>query len=189
MGILSKKSKAAATGAVCASAACAVGATVVPESMKLTSVMKGFHWNEVPLTPVDFNVGIQLLAEQKANEVIQKHTGPHGSIAFVVRRPGDESLKFYEALGNRSITEHVLYNPFKAISALRRHMSRLKEKKIEGNLKGEGLKSGGLIIFGKDGSPQFMVPEQTGTPFDEDELLAALETVRKGGGVTDAGEL
>mmetsp|Transcript_17987 Transcript_17987/g.44435 ORF Transcript_17987/g.44435 Transcript_17987/m.44435 type:complete len:128 (+) Transcript_17987:462-845(+) len=93
----------------------------------------------------------------------------------------DETLKFYEALGNGSVTDHIMYNPFKAIAALRRHNNRHKEKKIEGNLKGEGIRSGGLIIFGKDGSPQFMVPEQTGTLFDEDELFAALESVRKGG--------
>ena len=89
MGIFSKKTKAVATGAVCASAACAIGITeAIPESMKLTKVMKDFTWGEVPLAPVDFNIGVQLLAEQNARDVIQKHTGTHGSIAFVVRRPG-----------------------------------------------------------------------------------------------------
>jgi len=238
MGIFSKKSTAVATGAVCASAACAVGiAEAMPESMKLTKVMKDFQWNEVPLAPIDFNVGVQLMGEQNAQDVIKKHTGTHGSIAFVVRRPGwvycrehgqqlkhlaakaekpldgfdlfgivketdvddagleefhkdyypyplykDLNLKFYEAFGNGSITAFINWNPFKGIAALRRHSKRLKEKKIEGNLVGEGLTTGGLIVFGKDGSPQFMSPEVTGSLINEDDLLAALELVRKGEG-------
>lgn len=93
----------------------------------------------------------------------------------------DETLKFYEALGNGSVTDAIMYNPFKAISAFRRHVKRQKEKNITGNLIGEGIRSGGLIIFGKDGSPQYMLPEQTGTLFDGDELSAAMEIVRMGG--------
>jgi len=89
MRIFSKKSTAVATGVFCASAAGAIGITeAVPESMKLTKVMKDFNWKEVPLVPIDFNIGIQLLPEENAQDVIDKNTGTYGSIAFVVRRPG-----------------------------------------------------------------------------------------------------
>ena len=89
MGIFSKKSTAVATGAACASAACAIGVTeALPESMKLTKVMKDFDWGGVPVAPLDINNGIKLLPEQTAQEAIKKHTGAHGSICFVVRRPG-----------------------------------------------------------------------------------------------------
>ena len=92
----------------------------------------------------------------------------------------DVNLKFYEAFGSRSFTDNITLNPFRAISALRRHNQRHKDKGLEGNLKGDGVTKGGLIIFGKDGSPQFMAPEQTGAEINEDELLSALEIVRKG---------
>lgn len=92
----------------------------------------------------------------------------------------DLDLKFYEAFGNGSITAHMTFNPFRAFTGYRRMKERLQEKKLEGNYKGEGLKTGGLIIFDKDGSPKYMVPEVTGTPWNEEELLAALESVRKG---------
>lgn len=90
MGILSRKSKGALATVVCAGAACTVGgaASIVPETMKLTRTMKTFKWTNVPLVPIDFNVGIQEASQVAANEAIQKHTGANGSIAFVVRRPG-----------------------------------------------------------------------------------------------------
>lgn len=88
MVVSTNKKGAAIAGAVCASAACLVGAVAVPESMQLTKVMRGFNWNNVPLAPIDFNIGIQELPQKSAQEVIKKHTSQHGSIAFVVRRPG-----------------------------------------------------------------------------------------------------
>lgn len=95
----------------------------------------------------------------------------------------DVDLRFYEALGNGSITEHISWNPFKVFATLRKHNKRLKAKGLDSwNLKGEGFRTGGVIIFGKDGSPQLMAPEVTGTEINEDEFLAALEIVRNGGG-------
>jgi hypothetical protein len=56
---------------------------------------------------------------------------------------------------------------------------RLKDKKLEGNMKGEGLKTGGIIIFGTDGKPKYMYPEVTGSPLEVDDLLAAVQAVRE----------
>jgi len=93
----------------------------------------------------------------------------------------DLNLEFYDAFGNGSVMAHVTFNPFKIFSGMKRMKNRLKEKKIEGNLTGEGLKTGGLIIFDNDGSPKFIAPEVTGSPWNEEELLASLDNIRKGG--------
>lgn len=90
----------------------------------------------------------------------------------------DVDLKFYEALGKGSITSNFTFNPFKAISSLRSISKRLKEKGIEGNFAGEGVVTGGLIIFGSDGTPKYMAPEATGSPLDEEAILAAIDRVR-----------
>lgn len=58
--------------------------------------------------------------------------------------------------------------------------ARLNEKGLEGNLKGEGLVQGGVIVFGKDGEAKFAYREETGSPMPIDELLAAVEAVRSG---------
>lgn len=88
MGVFTKKSKGAIATVACAGAACALNIDAIPESMKLTKVMKSFDWTKVPVAPIDFAVGIQELPEMTADEAIKRHLGPSGSIAFVVRRPG-----------------------------------------------------------------------------------------------------
>lgn len=55
---------------------------------------------------------------------------------------------------------------------------RLQEKNLEGNLTGDGLIAGGLLIFGKDGEAKYMHKEVTGTPFDVDAIAAAVAAVR-----------
>eukprot|EP00980_Cylindrotheca_fusiformis_P010592 scaffold2353_cov134-Cylindrotheca_fusiformis.AAC.15 len=88
MKLFSRQSKGALATVASAGGACTVAASVVPDSMKLTPTMKTYQWKGVPLVPIDFNVGIQELPTVMADDTIQKHTGPSGSIAFVVRRPG-----------------------------------------------------------------------------------------------------
>jgi hypothetical protein len=55
---------------------------------------------------------------------------------------------------------------------------RMKEKKIDGNYKGAGLKTGGFIIFGNDGKPKYAYAEVTGYELDVDDFLAAVQAVR-----------
>lgn len=87
----------------------------------------------------------------------------------------DETWGFYHAFGDISITAHLSFNPFK----IWKMSKRLKDKKLEGNImKGEGLKTGGIIIFGVDGEPKYMYPEITGSSIEVDDLLAAVEAVR-----------
>ena len=97
----------------------------------------------------------------------------------------DLDLKFYQALGDGKISDNFSYNPIKIWRALRSIGKRLKEKGLDGNYVGEGLKTGGIIIFGADGSPKYMMAEETGTPLDEEAILAAVDAVREKSLVTE----
>ena len=54
---------------------------------------------------------------------------------------------------------------------------RLKSKNLEGNMVGEGLTLGGIIVFGSDGEPKYAYPEVTGSELEIDDILAALKDV------------
>jgi hypothetical protein len=93
----------------------------------------------------------------------------------------DENLNFYRAFGDKKITSSFSYwsllNPFKVYGSMKAIGKRLKAKNIEGNMKGEGLKTGGIIVFGNDGEPKYAYPENTGSPLDTDDIMAALKDV------------
>jgi len=55
----------------------------------------------------------------------------------------------------------------------------LTEKKIAGNLVGEGFLKGGVIIFGKDGTPRFAFEEETGNELPLSDIKSALESVKQ----------
>ena len=92
----------------------------------------------------------------------------------------DEELKFYEAFGKKSIFGSLSWNPIKLYRSMKDIGKRLAEKKIEGNMKGEGMKTGGLLIFGANGEPKYMYTEETGVPIDEEIFLQAVNQVRGG---------
>ena len=56
---------------------------------------------------------------------------------------------------------------------------RLNQKNITGNLAGEGFVKGGVIIFGKDGTPLYAYEEETGSELPVDEIKAALASIRQ----------
>lgn len=96
----------------------------------------------------------------------------------------DENLDFYRAFGDAKITDKFkfwyLLNPIKIVQfilGMRGVGKRLKSKNLEGNMKGEGLKLGGIIVFGKDGEPKYAYPEITGSPLETGDILAALREV------------
>lgn len=91
----------------------------------------------------------------------------------------DENKAFYDALGNRKL-KLTTWNPFKLWSGMKAMGNRLKEKNIEGNMKGEGLVQGGVIIFGKDGKARYAYEEETGTELPVDDILAAVKAVKSG---------
>ncbi len=51
-------------------------------------------------------------------------------------------------------------------------------KKIAGNLKGEGLIQGGIIIFDKTGKARYAYREETGSEVPIDDIISAVKIVR-----------
>jgi hypothetical protein len=93
----------------------------------------------------------------------------------------DENLDFYRAFGDGKITDHLswwsLINPYKIYKGMKEIGKRLKRKNLAGNYKGEGMKTGGIIVFGTDGKPKYAYPENTGKPLNTDDMMAALRAV------------
>lgn len=91
----------------------------------------------------------------------------------------DKDKVFYSILGNKSLLSQKLstWNPWKLYSGFSELTSRVKAKGIEGNLVGEGLLQGGVVIVSPTHGIVFLHNEQTGSelPFGEiGEALAQL---------------
>ena len=54
------------------------------------------------------------------------------------------------------------WNPFKIFRGFREMLKRIKKKNISGNMKGEGLVQGGIIIFDANGKARYAYREETG---------------------------
>merc|ERR1712232_860360 len=94
------------------------------------------------------------------------------------------TFPLYRAFGDKKITSNMswstILNPYKMYKGMKDMGKRLKEKNIEGDMIGEGPKTGGIIVFGKDGEPKYAYPEITGSPLETDDILAALRDVAGG---------
>lgn len=86
----------------------------------------------------------------------------------------DINLSFYTALGQRSILGVIPWNPFKLYEAIQKMKSRMKEKNIKGNMNGEGLVSGGVIVVSKDVGVVYVYKEIIGQPVPVDDIKAAV---------------
>jgi hypothetical protein len=93
----------------------------------------------------------------------------------------DDDLAYFHAFGDRNIFSNITtYNPFKIWAGAKELGKRVKAKGIEGNMVGEGLRTGGLIIFGNDGEAKYMYTENIGEPLEMDDIVAALNAIREG---------
>jgi hypothetical protein len=98
----------------------------------------------------------------------------------------DETLSSYSFFGNKKLSLPS-YNPWKLWKGYKKLSKRLKSKpELEGNLKGEGMVKGGILILDKDGVVQFALEEPTGEELDLDMIQSAMDVVSKGGGVSKA---
>jgi len=57
---------------------------------------------------------------------------------------------------------------------------RMKSKKVEGNMVGEGLTLGGIVLFDKQGIAKFSYVEETGNDVPLEDLIAAIRAVQEG---------
>jgi len=91
----------------------------------------------------------------------------------------DKDLAFYKALGDRKLRIPLgsLLNPFRAYGYMKEMNKRLKSKKVEGNLKGEGIKQGGVIIFDDKGNVKYAYLEETGNEMPINDILSAVKDV------------
>ena len=91
----------------------------------------------------------------------------------------DSSLGFYTALGKKSLLKQSLpsWNPFKLYGSFKSMNSRLSSKGIEGNLEGEGLVQGGIILVNKSGEVTYVYNEKTGYELPVAEIEAAIQTL------------
>lgn len=98
----------------------------------------------------------------------------------------DQNLDFYRAFGDGKITDHLswwsILNPYRIYKGMKKMNKRMASKNLSGNLVGEGLKTGGIVIFGSDGEPKYAYPEITGSALEVDDLMAAVRDVRETGG-------
>lgn len=64
----------------------------------------------------------------------------------------DSEKRFYEFLGNRKITGLLgvgdLLRPWRLYAGYKQMQARLKDKAVEGNMAGEGIVLGGLLVLG-----------------------------------------
>lgn len=89
----------------------------------------------------------------------------------------DELTTFYTALGSRSMSVSS-WNPIKIFRGIREVYRRLKKKKISGNMKGEGLLQGGIIIFDETGVARYAYREETGFEVPVNDIIAAVRKVK-----------
>lgn len=92
----------------------------------------------------------------------------------------DNDLFFYNDFFGKRVIKLPTYNP---LSLMREGFSmkkRLSEKKVGGNLKGEGLVQGGVIIFDRNGRARYAYEEETGKEMNMEDIIAALKDVHAG---------
>jgi len=86
----------------------------------------------------------------------------------------DKEKAFYTSLGSRKISFSLLYKWL--FSGIKK---RFKAKNIDGNLKGEGLLQGGVILFSKKDEPVYTYQEKTGDEIPIKEIIDAVSSMKK----------
>ncbi|KAJ8601302.1 hypothetical protein CTAYLR_007222 [Chrysophaeum taylorii] len=92
----------------------------------------------------------------------------------------DEERDFYAYLGNRKLITlrsalGALLRPDKFYRGLRAVNQRVEAKGIDGNMVGEGLTQGGVLVVAPDGQVRYTYLEKTGQEIPVDEINAALD--------------
>ena len=90
----------------------------------------------------------------------------------------DEGLVLYNDFFGKRKVGLTTYNPFKLYKGYKEMTQRLNGKGLDGNMTGEGMIQGGLIIFDKEGNARYAYEEIIGDELEIDDIVAALEDVK-----------
>jgi len=96
-----------------------------------------------------------------------------------------EEREIYAALGSKPIFTlgglgKALLNPFKFRSQLNEMSERLSQKGVEGNMQGDGLTKGGVLVIAPDSGIRHVFYEDPGNGMPQAELnaiIAAAKTI------------
>jgi hypothetical protein len=88
----------------------------------------------------------------------------------------DVQWAIYNAMGNRKIAL-TTWNPWKLWKGYKAMSQRLKQQKIDGNLKGEGMIQGGILVFDASGILRYAYEEEIGTPLDMKDIRGAYDAL------------
>jgi len=91
----------------------------------------------------------------------------------------DEKIDFYNALGKRKIYSLFNWNPFTWWSSLMELTKRSDDRGIPGNMKGEGIILGGVLVISQEKGVVYQYKEQTGMPVPVDDIAAAVNEALK----------
>lgn len=91
----------------------------------------------------------------------------------------DVHTSLYQALGSRGIFSALpsVWNPFQLWRGLQSMNARLAGKNIAGNLKGEGLIQGGVLIFNNRGDLAVAFEEHIGSALEINDIRAAIRAL------------
>jgi len=90
----------------------------------------------------------------------------------------DQERAFYDYLGSRKIDfklQRLLFDPLGVWRDIKELGVRTKAKGVEGNMVGDGLVQGGILVLDRHGSPVYTYREVTGSEIPSSEIVAAME--------------
>lgn len=91
----------------------------------------------------------------------------------------DQDLVFYnDFLGGQKLGLRT-WNPIRLFRGFRTMSQRIKDKSIDGNLIGEGLVQGGVVLFDRNGKARYAYKEETGRELPLDDIAAAALAIRE----------
>eukprot|EP01040_Poterioochromonas_malhamensis_P004238 gene4238-4540_t len=93
----------------------------------------------------------------------------------------DHDRTFYSYLGNKNLLSQSLHtwNPFRLYADYKTLSARLEKKGVEGNLKGEGLLKGGLLIIHPTRGVVYSHEESTGSEMPYDDFKEELDKLNE----------
>ena len=91
----------------------------------------------------------------------------------------NRELNFYSYLGNRSIFSQIPANPLKWFSGYKSMMARMKQNNIKGNMAGEGITLGGVLVVSESKGIVYSYQEETNSPIPEEQIIAAVRSLEE----------